>query len=114
MSDIQPRQPKSMYDASVGEIATKHFFAGMMQGLGGLVVTMISWVLIYILLINIVLPQISGMLTQAESLIKSVEKVQGGATNLMNPTSGSSSTGGQTITIPPGLLEQFEQMQKTR
>lgn len=111
MSDT-PKAPKSLYDSSVGDIAVKHFFAGFMHGLGGLVVTMISWVLIYILVINIVLPQISGMLTQAEGLMKSLEKIQSpaGSTNLMNPSTGSKTgTQGGNITIPAELLQQVQQ-----
>lgn len=113
MSDPRPpvKQPKSMYDASLGEIAVKHFFAGMMQGLGGLVVTLISWVLIYVLIINIVLPQVSGMLGQAEGLIKSVEKLNGANQDLMR---GGSSGSGTSIQVPPGLLEQLQQLQKTQ
>jgi hypothetical protein len=111
MSDT-PKASKSLYDASLGDIAVKHFFAGFMQGLGGLVVTMISWVLIYVLIINIVLPQISGMLGQAEGLMKSLEKIQNpsGSTNLMNPSTGTRS--GQqegTVTIPAELLKQVQQ-----
>ncbi|MEP7166527.1 MAG: hypothetical protein ABI758_00935 [Candidatus Woesebacteria bacterium] len=112
MSDTS-KGPRSMYDAPLGEVAIKHFFAGMMQGLGGLVVTLISWVLIYVLVVNIVLPQISGMLTQAEGLMKSLEKIQGtgapSSTNLMVPQSGSkAATTGGTIAIPAELLQQVQ------
>lgn len=97
------KQPKSLYDASVGEVAIKNFFAGFMHGLGGFFVTLLSWVVLYFLLIQVVMPQFQGMLTQAGDLLKSVEKLQNGTSNLMKPS------GGSTITIPPELLKQFQQ-----
>ncbi len=103
-----------MYDASLSDVAVRHFFAGFMQGLGGLVVTLISWVLIYILVINIVLPQISGMLTQAEGLMKSLEKIQGttgsqsGSTNLLPRQGTQPSSSDGSVTIPAELLQQVQ------
>lgn len=102
------RQPKSLYDASLGEVALKHFFAGFMQGLGGLAVTIITWGLLYVLIVQFMLPQLQGMITQAEGLINSVQKMNQALPSI---PSGDASAGGQ-IVIPENLLQQFQQMQK--
>lgn len=116
---------KTLYDASVGEIATKNFFVGFMRGLGGFFATLLSWVVLYYLITQVVVPQFSGLLNQAGDLIKSVERIQGGvggATNLMNPSAGSGlapsagsgqgSSGSKGIVIPPEMIQQFQQLQK--
>lgn len=111
METASPHQPKSLYDASVGEIALKHFFAGFMHGLGGLAVTLISWGFIYVIFVQLVLPQISGILTQAQTLLQSVEKVNSA---LVPQKSGTDSGSGQNqeIVIPSSVLEQLQNLQK--
>jgi len=101
---------KSLYDATTGEIAGKNFVAGLMHGLGGLIVTLISWVLLYVLFTNFIFPQISGTLKQAESLMKMVEslnKTQSQMNNLTDP----SSEGTRQIIVPENLIRQFQQSQ---
>lgn len=106
---------KSLYDASTGEIAMKHFLAGFMQGLGGFFITIITWVVGYYLVVQYVVPQFSGMIGQAQDLIKSVEKIQGGASNLMTPqTSRTSGSGSKGIVIPPEMIQQFQNLQKSQ
>ncbi len=108
---------KSLYDASVSEVAIKNFFAGFMHGLGGFFVTVLSWGVLYFLIIRVVVPQFSGLLNQAEGLMKSVEKIQGvtngGTVDLMAPENeGVQSSGSRGITIPPELLEQVQRFQQ--
>lgn len=101
---------KSLYDATTGEIARKNFVAGMMHGLGGLIVTVLSWILLYFLFTNFILPQISGTLKQAESLMKMVEslnKTQSQMDTLTEPSSG----GSRQIIVPENLIRQFQQSQ---
>jgi cell division protein FtsX len=74
---MEQKQPKSLYDASSGEVAMKHFLAGFMQGLGGFFITIITWVMGYYLVTQYVVPQFSGMIGQAQDLVKSVEKNPG-------------------------------------
>lgn len=112
MSD-QARTPKSLYDSSIGDIALKNFFAGFMHGLGGFFVTLLTWFVLYVLIMRFALPQLSGVLSQAEAMIRTLEKIQsgvGGTTDLMAPTPG----GKQGITIPPELIKQFQELQKTQ
>ena len=112
MSD-QPRPAKSLYDSSAGEIAGKNFLAGFMRGLGGFFITVLTWVLFYYLTIHFVLPQLTGYMSEAQDMIKSVKEIQGATTNLMTPSgTGSTTTGGSKgIVIPPEMIQQFQQLQ---
>lgn len=115
MSMEAQKSPKSLYDSSVGEVAAKHFLAGFMQGLGGFFITILTWVVGFYLVTTYVVPQFSGMISQAQDLIKSVEKIQGGANNLMTPpTGGSTGSGSKGIVIPPEMIQQFQNLQKTQ
>lgn len=108
--DAHQPSSKSIYDASTGEVAGKNFVAGLAHGLGGLIVTLISWVLLYVLFTNFILPQISGTLKQAESLMKMVEslnKTQSQMETLTEPSSG----GTRQIIVPENLIRQFQQTQ---
>ncbi len=120
--DTPPKTPKSLYDASVGEIAYKNFLVGFMRGLGGFFITVLTWIFIYYFSITYLLPQLTGVLTEAKSMIQSIERIQNGATNLMRPSQTTStqptSSGSATqspnggIVIPPELIQQFQKLQQ--
>lgn len=92
---------KSLYESSNKEIFGKHFLAGFAQGLGGFVVTIISWIAIYILIIFVLLPQLQGTIDKLNSTLKLI------------PGSGSqtSETKQGSIQIPEGILRQLQQGQ---
>lgn len=108
--DSSHTSSKTIYDVSTGEVARKNFVAGFMHGLGGLIVTLISWVLLYILFTNFILPQISGTLKQAESLMKMVESLNS-TQNELKDTLEPSSGGTRQIILPENLIRQFQQSQ---
>lgn len=112
----KPAESKSMYDASAGEVAFKNFLAGFMRGLGGFFITLLTWAALYFFSVKYLLPQLTGVLGEAKSMIQSVEKIQTGTTNLMAPktqapgSEAGTSTGGLMIT--PELIKQVQQMQQ--
>jgi hypothetical protein len=118
--DSQQKAPKSIYDASAGEIAYKNFLVGFSRGLGGFFITILTWVALYYFTIHYVLPQLTGILGEAKGMIQSVEKLQNGTTNLMlpsniqksSPTSSDAPAAG--IVIPPEMVKQFQQMQQNK
>lgn len=87
---------KSLYDAGIGEIAAKEFVAGFMRGLGSFVMTILTWVIMYFLVMRFVFPQLSGYLTQAQSMIESLQSVQKGAAGMQ-----------QNLSLPETLLQQL-------
>lgn len=95
------QQRKSIYDVSTAEILRKEFVAGFARGLGGFVMTLISWGVIYVLLIKLVLPQLQGTI---QELNKTLKLIPGNGT--------TQTTKGTTIQVPDTLLKQFEQLQK--
>lgn len=89
-----------MYEASVGEIARKNFIAGFSRSLGGFVVTLLSWGVIYLIIIKLILPQLTGTIDQLNSTLRLI------------PGSGSSTTKGTSLQVPDSIMKQIEQLQK--
>ncbi|PWU23332.1 hypothetical protein C5B42_03340 [Candidatus Cerribacteria bacterium 'Amazon FNV 2010 28 9'] len=87
---------KTLYDSSVAEIARKHFVAGFSQALGGFFVTILTWIVILFITLRYILPGLQPTLNQFTSIFSSMEKVTG------------NTKGGQTLTIPNDLIQQFE------
>ncbi len=113
--DTSSKQPKSLYDSSAAEIAYKNFLVGFMRGLGGFFITLLTWATLYYISVHYLLPQLTGVLNEAKTMIQSVERVQNGANNLMVPRStstGTSESGSGGIVIPPEMVKQFQQLQK--
>lgn len=92
---------KSLYDAKPHEIASKHFLAGFSQALGGFVVTILSWVVIYFVIVNLLLPEMTKTLSQLEGILKLLPK---GATT-------QTTTKETTIEVPDDLMKQIQQLQ---
>ncbi len=98
---MDQKQSKSLYDSSSREIFGKHFLAGFAQGLGGFVVTLVSWAAIYLLIVFVLLPQLQGTIEQLNSTLKLIP----GSGNQTQETKQGS------IQIPEGLLRQLQQSQ---
>lgn len=111
MDQRQPsKQPKSLYDASIKEVAMKNFLAGFMHGLGGLLVTLFSWFLLYLLITRLVLPQLVSVLGQAEGLMKSVEQLN----SVIQPRGDNPSGTQDQVELQQNLLRQLQQFQQPR
>lgn len=94
---------KSIYDISRKEIFGKQFVAGFAHGLGGFMVTLLSWAIIYLIIVYLLLPQLQGTINQLNDILKLIPKT-GGTTQ-----SGKDGAGGTQITIPENLLKQIQQ-----
>ncbi len=101
---MEQQTNKSLYDTGAGEIFSRHFLAGFAQNLGGFVVTLLSWVVIYFIVVKLVLPQVSGTIEQLNNTLKLIPKVGG-------TTQPSGTNKGTTIQIPENLLQQLQKGQ---
>lgn len=89
---------KSLYDSSRGEIFSKHFIAGFSHGLGGFVVTLISWGVIYLIVVKLLLPQLDDTIRQFNDTLKLIAPF----------TSSSSQTKPGTIQVPENLIKELQ------
>lgn len=99
---MDEQKGKSIYEYSKREIFSKQFVAGFAHGLGGFVVTLVSWGIIYLILVKLLLPQLQGTIDQMNDILK-----------LLPKSTGTSQSGSETqITIPENLLKQLQQGKK--
>lgn len=114
----KPTQPKSLYDSSAWEISYKNFLAGFMRGLGGFLITLVTWGSLYYISVTYLVPQLSGFISEAKGMIQSAEKLQQSATNLMAPRSQSATPGSEagtptgSLMVTPELIKQVQQLQQ--
>lgn len=97
----EQQKNKSLYDSSKKEIFSKHFLAGFSQGLGGFVVTLMSWGVIYLIIVYLLLPQMQTTLSDLKDTLKLIPG--SGQTDKTNE--------GTTIQIPEGLIRQMQRGQ---
>ncbi len=103
---MDEKKGKSLYDTGKLEIIGKEFLAGFARGLGGLVVTLISWVIIFFIIVKLLLPQLQGTIDQLNNTLKLIPGT--GKTT----QSGSSTTGKTVISVPENLLNELQQIQQ--
>lgn len=94
------QQEQSMYTVSASQVARRNFIAGFSRALGGFVVTLLSWGVIYLIVIRLIIPQLTGTIDQLNSTLK------------LLPGFGSSTTKGTMLQVPDNILKQIEQLQK--
>ncbi|HSW90280.1 MAG TPA: hypothetical protein VLH19_05445 [Patescibacteria group bacterium] len=93
---------KTIYDTPASTIFKKQFIAGFAHGLGGFVITLVTWVLIYVLTIMVIIPQLQSLLAQINVTTQNLQKV--------NPLNNSGSNGNQ-IQLPSGIMQQLQNLQ---
>lgn len=77
---------KTIYEASAGEIFWKNFLAGFGRGLGGVFVYIIFLVIVWVVVLNFVLPKVMPSITNLMGLSKSLEtisNVKSGGSNIV-------------------------------
>ena len=95
-------QDKDLYTVSVAEVARKNFVAGFSRALGGFVVTLISWAVLYVIIVKLILPQITTELNQLQNIMQ------------LFPKTSTGTTQGTTLQVPDSVMKQIEQLQNTK
>src|SRR5260221_14521221 len=100
---MDEKQEKTMYSVSLTSVARKNFVAGFTHALGGFVVTLISWGVIYLILVKLILPQLGDTITQLQDTLKLIPKG-----SIQVPAKGTT----KGALLPEDLLQQLQQAQK--